>query len=35
MNTAVAKKKSAEVSTDLMDDIFADAGAGSSLPLKK
>lgn len=30
MATAVAKKKSAELSTDLMDDIFADAGAGSS-----
>jgi hypothetical protein len=30
MATAVAKKKSAELSTDLMDDIFADAGTGSS-----
>jgi|5B_taG_2_1085324.scaffolds.fasta_scaffold18196_2 hypothetical protein len=30
MNTAVAKTKGVEVSTELMDDIFADAGAGSS-----
>ncbi len=30
MNTAVAKTKGVEVSTELMDDIFSDAGAGSS-----
>ena len=30
MNTAVAKTKGVEVSTELLDDIFSDAGAGSS-----
>ena len=30
MNTAVAKTKGVEVSTELMDDIFSDAGEGSS-----
>jgi len=30
MTTAVAKKKSAELSTDLLEDMFADAGDGSS-----
>jgi len=30
MNTAVAKKKSAELSTDVMDDIFQDGGEGAA-----
>ena len=30
MNTAVAKKKSAELSTDVMDDMFADGGEGAA-----
>lgn len=30
MSTAVAKKKNAELSTDVLDDVFADAGAGST-----
>ena len=30
MSTAVATKKNAELSTDLLEDMFADAGDGSS-----
>ena len=30
MDNAVAKAKSAELSTDLMDDIFASAGEGAA-----
>ena len=30
MSTAVAKKKSAELSTDVMDDMFADGGEGAA-----